>query len=87
MLATLQPLPDGLPYLAAPLPDTPGAAVLPTTGGKWITTTPDGYFEGSANLAAFIRWSVDGVLYPASAYWDVYYRPDRVHQALRIPGG
>jgi hypothetical protein len=33
-----------------------------------------------------MRWSVDGVLYPGSAYWDVYYRPDRVQQALRIPG-
>jgi hypothetical protein len=32
-----------------------------------MTTTPDGYFEGSANLAALVRWSVDGVLYPAAA--------------------
>ena len=56
-------------------------------GGNWITTTPDGYFEGSANLAAFVRWNVDGVLYPAATYWDVYYRPDLVQQALRIPGG
>ena len=30
---------------------------------------------------------MDGVLYPAAAYWDVYYRPDLVQQALRIPGG
>jgi hypothetical protein len=60
--------------------------VLPTTGGEWITTTPDGYFEGSANPAPLIRWNVDGVLYPAAAYWDVYYRPDRVRQALRVPG-
>jgi WD40 repeat protein len=52
----------------------------------WITSTPDGYFEGSANLAAFVRWNVDGVLYPAAAYWDVYYRPDLVQQALKIPG-
>ena len=26
------------------------------------------------------------VLYPAVAYWDVYYRPDLVRQALKIPG-
>ena len=37
-------------------------------------------------LPAFIRWSVDRVLYPAAAYWDVYYRPDLVQQALKIPG-
>jgi hypothetical protein len=84
ILATLQALPDAPPYLAVPPPDAPG--VLHTTGGEWITTTPDGYFEGSPNLAQLIRWNVDGVLYPAAAYWDLYYRPDLVRQALRIPG-
>ena len=69
--------------LFAPPPD-PAA---PPTRGNWITTTPDGYFAGSANLAPFIRWNVDGVLYPAAAYWDVYYRPDLVQQALKVPGG
>jgi hypothetical protein len=29
---------------------------------------------------------VDGVLYPAAAYWDLYYRPDLVQQALKSPG-
>jgi hypothetical protein len=29
---------------------------------------------------------VDGVLYPAATYWDLYYRPNLVRQALRIPG-
>ena len=28
----------------------------------------------------------EAVLYPAAAYWDVYYRPDLVRQALRITG-
>ena len=83
VLATLQALPDAPASLLAPLPDPAGG---PTTGGEWITTTPDGYFEGSTNLAAFVRWNVDGVLYPAAAYWDVYYRPDLVQQALKIPG-
>jgi hypothetical protein len=83
VLATLQALPDTPASLFAPLP---GAAVVPSPGGEWITTTPDGYFEGSANLAQFIRWNVDGVLYPAAAYWDLYYRPDLVQRALKIPG-
>src|SRR5207244_7040704 len=83
VLATLQALPDTSASLFAPPPDP--AAALPT-GGNWIATTPDGYFEGSANLAPFVRWSVDGVLYPAATYWDVYHRPDLVRQALRIPG-
>jgi WD40 repeat protein len=86
VLATLQPLPDALPYLAAPALDTPGAVVIPTRGDEWITTTPDGYFTGSASVAQFIRWNVDGELYPAAAYWDVYYRPDLVRQALKILG-
>jgi hypothetical protein len=80
----MQALPDAPASLFA-LPPDPAAA--PPTGDNWITITPDGYFEGSANLAPFVRWSVDGVLYPAAAYWDVYYRPDLVQQALRIPGG
>jgi hypothetical protein len=83
VVATLQTLPDGPASLFAPPPD-PAAA--PPAGGNWITTTPDGYFEGSADLAAFIRWNVDGVLYPAAAYWDLYYRPDLVQQALKFPG-
>jgi WD40 repeat protein len=83
VMATMQALPDA-PASLFSLPPDPAAA--PPTGGNWITTTPDGYFEGSANLAPFVRWSVDGVLYPAAAYWDVYYRPDLVQQALKIPG-
>lgn len=61
VLATLQPLPDAPASLFAPLSDP---TALPSTGGEWITTTPDGYFAGSANLAPFIRWNVEGVLYP-----------------------
>ena len=61
--------------------------MVPSPGGEWITTTPDGYFEGSANLAPFIRWNVDGVLYPAAAYWDLYYRPDLVRQTLQSSKG
>jgi WD40 repeat protein len=82
ILATMQALPDIPASLFAPPPDP----AVPPTSGNWITTTPDGYFAGSANVAEFIRWNVDGVLYPASAYWDVYYRPDLVRQALKIPG-
>jgi hypothetical protein len=82
VLATLQALPDAPASLFALPPDP---AAVPPTGGEWITTTPDGDFEGSANLAAFVRWNVDGVLYPAAAYWDLYYRPDLVQQALKIP--
>src|SRR5262249_47283079 len=78
VLATMQALPDAPASLLAPPPD-PAA---PPTRSNWITFTPDGYFEGSANVAAFVRWNVDGVLYPAAAYWDVYYRPDLVRQAL-----
>ena len=39
-------------------------------------------YAGSANAVPLIRWNVDGVLYPAAAYWDLYCRPDLVHQAL-----
>jgi WD40 repeat protein len=83
VLATRPALPDAPASLFAPPPDP---VAVPSTSGNWITTTPDGYFAGSANVAPFIRWNVDGVLYPAAAYWDVYYRPDLVRQALKIPG-
>lgn len=86
VLATMQPLPDAPPYLSAPFPGAADIPVVPGTGGEWVTTTPDGYVEVSANVAAFIRWSVDGVMYPTAAYWDVYYRPDLVRQALKFPG-
>jgi hypothetical protein len=51
-----------------------------------LPTPPSSPRADSANLAAFIRWNVDGVLYPAAAYWDVYHRLDLVRQALRVPG-
>ncbi len=79
-LTTLLPLPDAAPYALDP-PSTPGAAVVSSQGSAWIAATPDGYFAGSANVAAFIAWTVDGVLYPAVTYWDVYYRPDLVRWA------
>jgi hypothetical protein len=56
---------------------TPGLAVRLTARGPLSTPLSTQCCcemgpEGSANLAAFIRWNVDGVLYPPAAYWDLY---------------
>ena len=49
---------------------------------EWITTTPEGYYDGSKNAAASIRWRVDGKLLPASELEGTYHRPDKVAAAL-----
>jgi len=49
----------------------------------WITTTPDGYYIGSPGAEQYIRWNVNGRLYPAAAFHDRFCRPDLVVAALR----
>jgi hypothetical protein len=54
---------------------------VPDLGKEWIITTREGHFHGSAGVAPFIRWNVDGVLAPAEEYWDLFHRPDLVRRA------
>ena len=56
---------------------------LPTTGEQfsgflrnWILWTPEGYYTGSSGCEKWIRWRVDGKLYPASRFAAQFRRPD-----------
>jgi hypothetical protein len=83
LLATLLPLPQVAAEVAAARPITIGARAAPVASEEWFVTTPEGYFDGSANGAGFIRWNVGGVLYPAERYLRRFRRPDLVRRALR----
>jgi WD40 repeat protein len=50
---------------------------------EWFTVTPEGYFDGSPDAAHYIKWNVDGILYPAERYLRRFRRPDLVHRALQ----
>jgi hypothetical protein len=60
-----------------------GRDLLPPGSGEWITVTPEGYFDGSANSARFALWNVGGRLVPAERYLRRFRRPDLVRKALR----
>jgi WD40 repeat protein len=90
LLATLLPIPEAAAEVAAerPIvigakPIAVGAKAVAATGGEWFVTTPEGYFDCSANAAHFIRWNVNGILYPAERYLRRFRRPDLVRKALR----
>jgi len=51
-------------------------------GGKWLITTPDGYYDCSPDLTKDLRWKFNGELYPYEHYEKQYHRPDMVRKAL-----
>jgi hypothetical protein len=91
VLATLLPVPEAASEAAKARPIELGAKPIesdaeapPLPGGnEWFVTTPEGYFDCSANAARFIRWNVNGVLYPVERYLRRFRRPDLVRRALR----
>jgi hypothetical protein len=52
------------------------------SGKASLAVTPDGYYAGSKNVNACIRWRVCNTLYPARKYAAKYHRPDLVTAAL-----
>lgn len=81
-IATMTPIPTTREASEArPIPATSRSMPRPQT--DWCTTIPEGYFDCSANAARFIKWNVNGVLYPAERYMRRFHRPDLVRQALR----
>ncbi len=50
---------------------------------EWITTTPDGYYNCSSEVARTIQFTVGAEAYPAECFAAKYYRPDLVERALR----
>jgi WD40 repeat protein len=49
---------------------------------QWIASTPQGFYQGSANVESFIRWRLGEELYPAEKFKTAYKRPDMVAKAL-----
>lgn len=52
-------------------------------GAEWFVSTPEGYFDCSANASRYLLWNVNGSLYPAERYLRRFRRPDLVRKALR----
>ena len=53
------------------------------TAQEWLITTPEGYFDCSANASKYVLWNINNKLYPAERYWRKFRRPDLVQKALR----
>jgi WD40 repeat protein len=81
--ASLLPIPEAADELAAARPIEVSAKALSTASSEWFVTTPEGYFDCSANAARFIKWNVNGLLYPAERYLRRFRRPNLVQKALR----
>jgi WD40 repeat protein len=58
-------------------------------GQRWITWTPQGYYDASLGADELIGWHVNHGLdqppdfYPASRFRDRFYRPDVIQRVLR----
>src|SRR5205085_9235469 len=75
--ATLQPVPEVAADVVAARPITADARAAQLSGsGEWFITTPEGYFDSSINAARFIKWNLNGVLYPAERYLRRLRRPE-----------
>jgi WD40 repeat protein len=51
-------------------------------GGKWLVTTPRGYFDCSPGMNDTITWKAGGKIYPYAKLERAYHRPDLVRRAL-----
>ncbi len=51
-------------------------------GGKWLITTPQGYFDCSPELTGSLDWTYAGKLYPYQQFEQQYHKPELVRQAL-----
>jgi len=60
--------------------------VLPSKKGEaieWVAFTPEGYYNGSAGPARFIRWRIRDQLVPAATYESTFHRPDLIQKSLK----
>ncbi|MBV9865010.1 MAG: hypothetical protein JO316_06645 [Abitibacteriaceae bacterium] len=48
----------------------------------WIAYTPDGYYNGAADVAHYIQWGVDNRLWPAAKFEQTFHRPDLVAASI-----
>jgi hypothetical protein len=50
--------------------------------GKWLITTPDGYYDCSPDLVKDLVWKFNGTISPYQQYEKQYHRPELVRKAL-----
>src|SRR5207253_2566081 len=62
-----------------PVPEVAGEQ---GSGKEWFVTTPEGYFDCSANAARYIRCNINGAVYSAEQFMQRFRRPDLVRKAL-----
>lgn len=85
MLATILTLPrlaQEKPIIAESKDIVPLDPRTAPTPDDYLVLTPEGYYAGSAAADRFIRFLVDGDLFPAESFQTRFYRPDMVRQSL-----
>ena len=63
---------------------TPDDKVLAARPFAWIAQTTAGHYDGSANIASYLRWNVGGELKTGDNYAKEFQRPELVQKALRL---
>jgi WD40 repeat protein len=56
-----------------------------TSSEDWIGYTPEGYYHGSPGAEQFLRWSVNGVHFPAELHAAARAGADHLRHALATP--
>ena len=66
------------------LQENPDDVTLNARSYAWLAQTPDGYYEGSADITTFLRWNVSGMLFPGTRYAEAHHQPTLVQKALNL---
>ncbi len=61
---------------------TPLATLLAAEDGRWIATTPGGYYDCSLEAANGLVWRMDGNVLPFDSFSATYQRPDILKKSL-----
>ena len=62
----------------------PDDKVLAMRPFEWLAQTADGSYDGSANIATYLLWNVNGVLQPGDKYATQFHHPDQLQKALKL---
>ena len=53
---------------------------------QWLAYHPDGYYDGSPGVDRLLAWRVGDELLTPESLGPRFYRPERIADALRVPG-
>ena len=65
-------------------PESAESKALTARPFAWLAQTPGGYYDGSPDIAAFVRWNSGGTLFPSDRYAGAYNLPAHVQKTLRL---